>query len=119
MPQPRSWTPLPCDDARASWSSPLAPSSAARTRGKAPDKASAPASDAGLAQAADAPESSTLTALTEKFQALLLCSPDGALDLNSAAVSLGVAKRRLYDVTSVMEGIGLLAKKGKSSVVWT
>jgi transcription factor E2F3 len=61
---------------------------------------------------------SSLTALTERFQTLLQGSP-GALDLNSAAVSLGVAKRRLYDVTAVMEGIGLLAKKGKSSVIWT
>lgn len=56
--------------------------------------------------------------LTEKFRILLQNSPDGMLDLNSAAETLKVQKRRIYDITNVMEGIGLIEKKGKNHVLW-
>jgi hypothetical protein len=39
-------------------------------------------------------------------------------DLNEAAVALRVAKRRVYDITNVLEGIGLIEKKSKNHVHW-
>jgi transcription factor E2F3 len=38
--------------------------------------------------------------------------------LNKAAQMLGVQKRRIYDITNVLEGIGLIKKKGKNHVSW-
>jgi transcription factor E2F3 len=40
------------------------------------------------------------------------------VDLNEAADSLGVPKRRIYDITNVLEGIGLIEKKSKSTIQW-
>jgi len=40
------------------------------------------------------------------------------LDLNKAAKELGVQKRRIYDITNVLEGIGLLDKKSKNNIQW-
>jgi len=40
------------------------------------------------------------------------------LDLNEAATSLGVQKRRIYDITNVLEGIGLIEKKSKNHIHW-
>lgn len=56
--------------------------------------------------------------LTDKFRTLLQTSPDGLVDLNRAADELRVQKRRIYDITNVMEGIGLIEKKGKNHVLW-
>jgi|EP00945_MAST-04E_sp_MAST-4E-sp1_P003621 transcription factor E2F3 len=61
---------------------------------------------------------SSLGLLTRKFLKLLKCAPDGALDLNSTAQDLGVQKRRIYDITNVLEGIGLLEKKSKNTIMW-
>uniref|UniRef100_A0A8C0W5R5 E2F/DP family winged-helix DNA-binding domain-containing protein n=1 Tax=Castor canadensis TaxID=51338 RepID=A0A8C0W5R5_CASCN len=43
--------------------------------------------------------------LTKKFIQLLSQSPDGVLDLNKAAEVLKRQKRRIYDITNVLEGI--------------
>jgi hypothetical protein len=57
---------------------------------------------------------SELGLLTKKCVRLLMtASPNGSLDLNQAARELGVKRRRLYDVTTVLEGIGMIAKQGK------
>ena len=40
------------------------------------------------------------------------------LNLNDAANMLGVQKRRLYDITNVLEGISLIEKTGKNSIRW-
>jgi hypothetical protein len=34
-------------------------------------------------------------------------------------IGLGVQKRRIYDITNVLEGIGLVEKKSKNTVHWT
>ncbi|XP_021808532.1 transcription factor E2FB-like [Prunus avium] len=43
---------------------------------------------------------------------------DGILDLNNAADTLEVQKRRIYDITNVLEGIGLIEKKLKNRIQW-
>jgi len=66
-------------------------------------------------------EDSSLSHLTEKFINLLdrYSSPQngGELDLNIAVSELGVQKRRLYDITNVLEGVGLI-KKDRNQVAW-
>ena len=44
---------------------------------------------------------------------------EGVLDLNKAAEALHVQKRRIYDITNVLEGIGLIGKCGKNNVRFT
>jgi hypothetical protein len=56
--------------------------------------------------------------LTKKFVHILRTSPGNTLDLNRAVNELGVQKRRIYDITNVLEGIGLLRKEGKNHVSW-
>jgi transcription factor E2F3 len=41
-----------------------------------------------------------------------------SLDLNYAARALGVQKRRIYDITNVLEGVGLIEKTSKNTVKW-
>ena len=40
------------------------------------------------------------------------------VDLNDAAVKLNVQKRRIYDITNVLEGIGLIEKTIKNKIKW-
>jgi len=61
---------------------------------------------------------SSLGLLTKKFVALLRESSTNALDLNMAASELGVQKRRIYDITNVLEGICLIEKTNKNQVSW-
>ena len=44
--------------------------------------------------------------------------PKGTVDLNKAIDGLGVQKRRIYDKTNILEGIGLVEKKSKNTVHW-
>ncbi|OCT74857.1 transcription factor E2F5 [Xenopus laevis] len=61
----------------------------------------------------------SLGLLTSKFVSLLQEAKDGVLDLKVAADSLAVRqKRRIYDITNVLEGIGLIEKKSKNSIQW-
>ena len=59
---------------------------------------------------------SSLGLLTKKFVSLIQNAPEGILDLNQAAGQLGVQKRRIYDITNVLEGIGLIEKKSKNNI---
>lgn len=49
---------------------------------------------------------------------LLKTSPNGAINLNTASIQLDVQKRRIYDITNVLEGIGILEKKSKNNIQW-
>lgn len=60
----------------------------------------------------------SLGLLTKKFVDLLQESPDGSVDLNIASAKLNVQKRRIYDITNVLEGIGILEKKSKNNIQW-
>lgn len=41
------------------------------------------------------------------------------MNLNEAAATLGVPKRRIYDITNVLEGVGMVEKSGKNCCMWT
>ncbi|XP_026665351.2 transcription factor E2FB-like isoform X1 [Phoenix dactylifera] len=61
---------------------------------------------------------SSLGLLTKKFINLLQQADDGTLDLNRAAEILDVQKRRIYDITNVLEGVGLIEKTLKNRIRW-
>lgn len=60
----------------------------------------------------------SLGILTRRFAELLRSSSDGVLDLNAVSKELSAPKRRVYDVTNVLEGIQLIKKKSKNYVEW-
>ncbi|NXP33262.1 E2F6 factor, partial [Leiothrix lutea] len=60
----------------------------------------------------------SLVLLTRRFMALLKKAPDGVLDLNEVATTLGVGKRRVYDITNVLDGIHLVQKRSKNLIQW-
>lgn len=61
----------------------------------------------------------SLGLLTTKFVSLLETAENGILDLKVAADRLAVRqKRRIYDITNVLEGIGLIEKRSKNSIQW-
>ncbi|ORD93678.1 E2F3 [Enterospora canceri] len=64
-------------------------------------------------KAHEAPTSSrrdenSLYSLTKRFVKLLWESPDHAISITTAASMLNVVKRRVYDITNVLESIDLL-----------
>ena len=64
---------------------------------------------------------SSLGLLTKRFLSVIetLATPNhGLFDLSKAAELLQVQKRRIYDITNVLEGIGLIEKKGKNFIQW-
>ncbi|XP_030899803.2 transcription factor E2F6 isoform X2 [Melopsittacus undulatus] len=58
----------------------------------------------------------SLVYLTKKFMDLVRTAPDGVLDLNEVATTLGVRKRRVYDITNVLDGIHLIQKRSKNLI---
>lgn len=61
----------------------------------------------------------SLSIMTVNVVNLLKKAPKGILNLSEATKILEVRqKRRIYDVTNVLEGIGLIEKHGKNSVKW-
>ncbi|KAK1793225.1 hypothetical protein P4O66_011415, partial [Electrophorus voltai] len=60
----------------------------------------------------------SLGLLTKKFVGLLSEAADGVLDLNWATEVLEVQKRRIYDITNVLEGVQLIRKKSKKNIQW-
>ena len=60
----------------------------------------------------------SLGVLTKKFVQLIQDADDKTIDLNDAVKILGVQKRRIYDITNVLEGIGLIQKSNKNRIQW-
>ena len=57
--------------------------------------------------------------MTRKFVDLIRSSGEAlSVDLNVAADKLQVQKRRIYDITNVLEGIGLIEKTIKNQICW-
>ena len=83
------------------------------------DSSTSAAAANAAASAASRRVDSSLGVLTQKFVKLIHeQSITGAVDLNVAAETLGVQKRRIYDITNVLEGIGLIEKKSKNHIQW-
>lgn len=59
---------------------------------------------------------SSLSVLTVKFLQMLRDAENGMIDLNHAVNILKVQKRRIYDITNVLEGIGYIQKFAKNTI---
>ncbi|KAL4650165.1 hypothetical protein ACB092_01G067000 [Castanea dentata] len=98
---------------------PLKPES--RTGGKHQTQSKAPKHTKSGTQKTDIANcryDSSLGLLTKKFISLIQEAKDGTLDLNHTADILQVQKRRIYDITNVLEGIGLIEKTSKNHIRW-
>lgn len=42
----------------------------------------------------------------------------GNVDMNVCAAQLSVPKRRIYDITNVLEGVGMIEKRSKNTIAW-
>uniref|UniRef100_A0A1A7Z2B5 E2F/DP family winged-helix DNA-binding domain-containing protein n=2 Tax=Iconisemion striatum TaxID=60296 RepID=A0A1A7Z2B5_9TELE len=63
-------------------------------------------------------QETSLSFLTRRFAELLNQSVDGILDLKFVTQELSVSKRRVYDITNVLEGIKLIRKTSKNHIQW-
>ena len=66
----------------------------------------------------------SLGKLAEKFFDLIMASKNNTIDLNEVVTKLKaqnskVKKRRIYDITNVLEGVGLTEKAAKNTIRWT
>ncbi|XP_034384164.1 transcription factor E2F6 isoform X2 [Cyclopterus lumpus] len=60
----------------------------------------------------------SLGVLTRRFLELLLASPDGSVDLRQVTTILQTRRRRVYDITNVLEGISLMEKESTNKFKW-
>lgn len=60
----------------------------------------------------------SLCLVTRRLSEMLQSSSDRVVDLNAVAKALSVPKRRLYDVSNVLEGIALARKTSKNHIEW-
>ncbi|KAL4461329.1 hypothetical protein ABPG72_000791 [Tetrahymena utriculariae] len=60
----------------------------------------------------------SLSVLTKRFVQLIQNSPNQTIDLNQTVYNLNVQKRRIYDITNVLEGIGYIEKIHKNKIKW-
>lgn len=60
----------------------------------------------------------SLVRLTRKFTEELSRCVDGVLDITKVSQELCVRRRRIYDITNVLEGIKLIKKTSKSHIQW-
>ena len=63
-------------------------------------------------------QDNSLSVLTKKFIELIKEREDYTIDLNEAVDKLRVQKRRIYDITNVLEGINYVEKSQKNTVKW-
>lgn len=63
-------------------------------------------------------DENSLFVLTKKFIRLVNQSPEQYISMSHAAQVLNVCKRRVYDITNVLEGLGLVSKWSVNSVKW-
>lgn len=60
-----------------------------------------------------------LSKLTREFIQIIRKSKENlSVDLRVAALQLNVKKRRIYDITNVLEGIGLIEKTKPNKILW-
>lgn len=60
----------------------------------------------------------SLKTITVNFLSLIRESSNGAVELTDTANKFGIIRRRLYDITNVLDGAGLLKKVTKNRVQW-
>ena len=64
-------------------------------------------------------QENSLGQLTKNFINYIKTTGKKAININDLVDELQVKKRRIYDITNVLQGIGYLQKSGKNEIVWT
>ena len=67
----------------------------------------------------DCCQENSLGQLTKNFINYIKITGKKSININDLVNELGVKKRRIYDITNVLQGIGYLQKSGKNEIVWT
>ncbi|KAI5148879.1 hypothetical protein ENBRE01_0591 [Enteropsectra breve] len=63
-------------------------------------------------------DENSLYSLTKKFVTMISKTPDKKINMKHAAELLNVHKRRIYDITNVLEGLNMVSKWSVNSVKW-
>lgn len=64
-------------------------------------------------------QENSLGQLTKNFINYIKTTGKKSININDLVNELSVKKRRIYDITNVLQGIGFLQKSGKNEIVWT
>ncbi|OHT02975.1 hypothetical protein TRFO_29731 [Tritrichomonas foetus] len=72
----------------------------------------------GILKAEKSKASCSLVDITNLFLNYLKSQEGKEVDLTQVENSLGISKRRLYDVTNVLAGVGAIERTGKAKVKW-
>ena len=67
----------------------------------------------------DSCQENSLGQLTKNFINYIKRTGKKSININDLVSELEVKKRRIYDITNVLQGIGYLQKSGKNEIVWT
>ena len=67
----------------------------------------------------DSTQENSLGQLTKDFINYIKTTGRKSININDLVNKLGVKKRRIYDITNVLQGIEYLQKSGKNEIVWT
>ena len=63
-------------------------------------------------------QENSLSKLTKKVLAYIRNKNKVNININELVKNLGVKKRRIYDITNVLQGIGYIEKQGKNEIIW-
>ena len=64
-------------------------------------------------------QDNSLGQLTRNFLLYIKNKGRVNININDLVKDLAVKKRRIYDITNVLQGIGYIEKKGKNEISWT
>ena len=67
----------------------------------------------------DSCQENSLGQLTKNFINYIKTTGKKSININDLVNELGVKKRRIYDITNVLQGIGYIQKSGKNEIIWT
>ena len=63
-------------------------------------------------------QENSLSKLTKKVLEYIRNKNKTNININELVKNLGVKKRRIYDITNVLQGIGYIEKQGKNEIIW-
>ena len=63
-------------------------------------------------------QENSLSKLTKKVLTYIRNKNKVNININELVKDLGVKKRRIYDITNVLQGIGYIEKQGKNEIIW-
>ena len=71
-----------------------------------------------VSESDDGKQENSLGQLTKNFIRYIKNNGNKNININEVVEELGVKKRRIYDITNVLQGINYIEKKGKNEICW-